>query len=87
MIVSRKTNTKVDTYKGLTYEYMENYIKKHDDAQMSIMNEYLTLRGKSDEAKEKLLNPHSYNEMKKWFLNKFSEIDEFRAKYDKLVAA
>ena len=87
VIVSRKTNTKVDTYKGLTYEYMENYIKKHDDAQMSIMNEYLTLRGKSDEAKEKLLTPHSYNEMKKWFLKKFSEIDEFRAKYDKLVAA
>ena len=54
---------------------------------MSIMNEYLTLRGKSDEAKENLLAAYSYNEMKKWFLTKFSEIRKFREECDKLVAA
>ena len=62
-------------------------IKSHDDANKTIMAEYLTLRGKSDEAKENLLEAYTYNEMKKWFLKKFSEIDEFRAKCDKLIAA
>ena len=42
-----KANPKKDTYKGLTYKFMEDYIQKHDDAEQSIMAEYLTLRGQS----------------------------------------
>ena len=52
--VTRKTTTKKNTYKGLTYEYMEMYIQKHDDVEKSIMAEYLMLRGKTDEAEEAL---------------------------------
>lgn len=84
--VSRKSATKKDSYKGLTYEYMENYIKTHDDGK-TIMAEYLMLRGLSDEAKENLVEAHSYSEMKKWFLNKFSAIREFHENCAKLVAA
>ena len=29
---TRKVTTQRETYKGLTYEYMEKYIKAHDDA-------------------------------------------------------
>ena len=39
-------------YAGLDYDYMEKYIKAHDDDKQSIINEYLMLRGKSDDALE-----------------------------------
>lgn len=85
--VTRKTTTKKNTYKGLTYEYMEMYIEKHDDDDQSIMAEYLNLRGLSDEAKENLMEAHSYIEMKKWFLKKYPTIREFHENCAKLVAA
>ena len=87
VVVKSSRSKKKDSMKGLTYEYMEKYIKGHDDDQGSIMKEYENLRAISDEAKEACADAASYGEIKKWFLNKFSEIDEFRAKYDKLVAA
>ena len=40
------------SFKGLTYEYMEKYISKHDGENNSIMKEYMTLRGMTDEAEE-----------------------------------
>lgn len=85
--VSQKPATKKNTFKGLTYEYMEMYIEKHDDADKTIMAEYLMLRGLSDEAKENLMEAHSYIEMKKWFLNKFSAIRDFHENCAKLIAA
>ena len=33
-----------ESYKGLTYEYMENYIKLHDDQEETIMKEYKEMR-------------------------------------------
>ncbi|MCI7096261.1 MAG: hypothetical protein MR939_03580 [Clostridiales bacterium] len=85
--VSQKPAAKKNTYKGLTYDYMEMYIQMHDDEKKSIMAEYLMLRGLSDEAKENLVEAHSYIEMKKWFLNKFPAIREYHENCAKLVAA
>ena len=85
--VSQKPATKKNTFKGLTYEYMEMYIQKHDDENESIMAEYLNLRGLSDEAKENLMEAHSYIEMKKWFLKKYPTIREFHENCAKLTAA
>jgi hypothetical protein len=85
--VSRKAPTQKDSYKGLTYSYMEAYIKAHDDAQQSIMAEYEMLRGLSDEAKEALAEACSYLEMKEWFLKKFPAIAEFHKKREALLAA
>ena len=36
----RKVNTQRETYKGLTYAYMEKYIAAHDDEACTIMAEY-----------------------------------------------
>ena len=47
-----KTKEAKNIYAGLDYDYMEKYIKAHDDDKQSIMNEYLMLRGKSDDALE-----------------------------------
>ena len=85
--VSRKTTGKKETFKGLTYEYMELYIQKHDDEEKSIMAEYLMLRGKTDEAEEALAESFTYLEMKDWFLKKFPAIASFHEARAKLMAA
>jgi len=85
--VTRKTTTKKNTYKGLTYEYMEMYIEKHDDEDKSIMAEYLMLRGMTDEAEEALAESFTYLEMKDWFLKKFPAIASFHEARAKLLAA
>ena len=86
-IISRKAPAKKESYKGLTYSYMENYIKAHDNEKKSIMAEYEMLRGMSDEAKEALADPCSYMEMKDWFLKKFPAIAEFHKKREAALAA
>lgn len=87
VVVSRKTTTKKDTFKGLTYSYMEIYIKAHDDDQHSIMAEYEMLRGISEAAKEALAEPCSYNEVKTWFLKTYPAIANFHKMREELVSA
>ena len=87
MTVSRKASGQKESYKGLTYSYMENYIKNHDDEKKSIMAEYEMLRGMSAEAQEVLAETCSYIEMKAWFLKKFPAIAEFHKKREMLLAA
>ena len=86
-VITRKT-TKSDkpSYKGLTYEYMEKYILAHDDEEQTIMNEYLELRGMTDEAEDALADSFTYQEMKDWFLNKFPAIADFHQKREELLA-
>ena len=85
--VSRKASSQKESYKGLTYSFMENYIKNHDDEKKSIMAEYEMLRGMSAEAQEVLAETCSYIEMKAWFLKKFPAIAEFHKKREMLLAA
>ena len=86
VIVARKSAEKKDIYKGLTYSYMEKYINAHDDAEEK-MKEYKNLRGLSDEAKEALAEPCSYNEIRAWFLNAYPAIAKFHEDRAKLLAA
>ena len=85
--VSRQASGQKESYKGLTYSYMENYIKTHDDEKKTIMTEYEMLRGMSAEAQEALAEACSYTEMKAWFLKKFPAIAEFHKKREMLLAA
>jgi len=72
-------------YKGLTYSYMEKYIKAHDDEKQSIMAEYLTMRGETDEADEALATSANYQQMKNWFLEKFPAVAAFHDKRAELI--
>lgn len=85
--ITRKSTAKKESYKGLTYGYMETYIQKHDDEKQSIMAEYKMLRGLTEEAEEVLAESFSYQEMKDWFLKKFPAIAEFHKKREALLAA
>ena len=84
-VVKAASKASKNTYKGLTYEYMEKYIKAHDDKEQSIMSEYLTMRGETDEADEALATSANYQEMKKWFLEKFPAVAEFHKTRAELI--
>lgn len=86
VIAKHKTSSK-KFYKGLTYKYMEAYIEKHDDEKKSIMQEYLNLRGKTEEAEDAMAESVGYLEMKDWFLKKFPAIEEFHKMREALLSA
>ena len=69
-----KRNLDKETYKGLTYAYMERYIESHEDAD-EIMAEYRELRLIS----ECHGKARRYPAIKKWFLEKYPEIETFGA--------
>lgn len=74
-----KTSTKsVDHLKGLTYEYMENYIKSHNE---ELLVEFYELCGKDENGKKINFGVKlSYGEVRMWFLEQFPEIENFEAR-------
>lgn len=78
VVVTTKTvKTQRETYKGLTYAYMEKYIKAHDDAEETIWTEYMMYRGTPINPADELPVAYTYNQMKVWFLAKYEEIAKF----------
>ena len=75
--VTRTVKTQRETYKGLTYAYMEKYIKSHDDAEETIWREYMIYRGTPIDPADELPVAYNYNQMKTWFLGKYKEIAKF----------
>ena len=71
-VVTRTTKKKEETYKGLTYKYMENYIKDHDN-EGKIMAEFKIMTGQTKDSMKK----GSYVEVKKWFLGIYEEFEKF----------
>ena len=70
-----KKNTEKETYAGLTYAFMEDYIITHETGakQQEVMEEYEELRlVASCHSKG-----HRYPAIKRWFLAKYPEITEF----------
>ncbi len=63
-----KRNPNKECYKGLTYQYMENYIRTHHEERME---EFQELRLISE------CHSIRYPTIKKWFLETFPEIAEF----------
>ena len=86
-VIARAATKKSCDYKGLTYAYMEKYIKAHDNDKHTIMAEYEDLRGESDAAKDVLADSFTYQEIKNWFLNRFPEIEQFHTNRQNLLAA
>lgn len=78
-IVIVKTNTKsVDHLKGLTYEFMESYIKDHKE---ELLTEFYELCGKDKNGKKlKFGVSFTYGEVRMWFLEQFPEIENFEAR-------
>lgn len=80
---ARKSNK--PSYKGLTYEYMENYILTHDNDEQSIMKNFKMLCGESDEAEAAVSTAASYLAIRKWFLNTYPAFEAFHTKREELL--
>ena len=68
-----KKNPQKESYRGLTYAYMEQYILAHDTTG-EMMEFYKELRMRA------LCHSIRYAHIKKWFLEVYPEIDDFSPK-------
>lgn len=68
-----RKNPQKESYRGLTYAYMEHYILTHDKSG-EIMKIYEELRLRA------LCHSIRYAHIKKWFLEIYPEIDDFSTK-------
>ncbi len=75
-----KAKEQKNAFAGLDYDYMEKYIKAHDDEEKTIMAEYQMLRGESEEAKAIHARSASFLEIRSWFLKTFPAIEAFYTK-------
>ena len=80
-VVLRTTTKKPSksSMKGLTYDFMEKYIKTHDKTKMK---EYMELRGLDDKSIEYGLGSLDRSDIVEWFLGEFKEIRAFHEKRD-----
>jgi hypothetical protein len=93
ILIKAPAKRKVE-FRGLTYEYMVTYIKKHGDENGEIMaefNDLIALDKKNKVEGAEHLEAAGYLDVKKWFLAKFPEIKEYKEqhaeKVQKILAA
>ena len=75
-------------FRGLDYDYMRNYIQKHDDEDGTIMAEFNDLIAQDkEEGKEgfERAKAANYAQVKKWFLKKFPAIKQYKEDHQKKV--
>ena len=78
-----KSAKKVDRFKGLDYNYMEDYIKSHKSELLEIFYE---LRGLDKDGKKVgMAAAATYGEIKMWFLTQFPEIEKMGEKVNKII--
>ncbi len=70
-VVVRAIKTKKDTLKGLNYDFMKQYIERHDDENNTNMIEFVKRTVKNNDN----VKTDTYGEVKKWFLETYPEIN------------
>ncbi len=69
----KAVKSKKETFKGLTFDYMESYINANDDYEMR--KKFLQLRGlNEDGSKIEMAEAASYGKIKEWFLENHKEL-------------
>ena len=87
-VVTVAQKTAKPKFKGLDYEYMENYIAKHDNEDKTIMKTFLGMRGIGDTDEQKVMQAESYGVIKKWFLEQYPVFDNtIKARKEQLKQA
>ncbi len=68
----KTASRKADCFKGLTFGYMESYIKSHND---ELLGNFFILCGKNENGEaQEFAAAATYGEIKKWFLGQFPEL-------------
>lgn len=76
-IVTKNAPKKKDTYKGLTYTYMAQYIETHTKSGDVRRTEFAQMSGYVNGVKIAFAETATYGEVKAWFLLRFPEIEEY----------
>lgn len=85
-VVVKTPASKRDNFKGLTRDFMKDYILKHDDEEHSVMAEFNTLCGLDDKGEKKgFAAVASYGELRMWFLNTFPELRDMQSTVDTIM--
>lgn len=80
-VVTRSAKRRNDTFKCLTFPYMEKYIKSHGEENLI---EFYTLCGRDAQGnkimldRNKMIEHASYIEVKEWFLKTYPEIKQYQ---------
>ena len=83
-VVIRTVSKKADSFKGLTFAYMENYIKTKNDEDN--LRTFYTLCGKTEEGKDQDFGARaSYGEVRKWFLDTYEEVKKYSSKINDIL--
>ena len=70
-----KASKSRDNMKGLDANYMEKYIKAHDDEEHTVLKEFYSLRGLDENGKKIDFAPVApYGTLKQWFLTYYPEV-------------
>ena len=81
-----KTSKSKDNMKGLTTDYMEKYIKEHDDEDKTMLKEFYSLRGLDENGKKKqFAQAVPYGILKQWFLTYFPEVADMNNTIDEIL--
>lgn len=76
-IVTKNAPKKKDTYKGLTYTYMAQYIETHTKSGDVRRTEFAQMSGYVNGVKIAFAETATYGEVRTWFLLRFPEIKEY----------
>ena len=85
VVVKSSSRKNKDSFKGLTYEYMEKYISLHDPENV-IMGDFKILRGINEDDPEMMTASASFKEIREWFFVTYPEIAEFQKKRENILA-
>ena len=81
----RSNRNNKESYKGLTFDFMENYIKTHSENKEEDLKALRQMTGKVNDGE--LENKKCYPDIKKWFLSKFDELRVERENLNKAIPA
>lgn len=82
-----KASKSRDNMKGLDTNYMERYIKAHDDEEHSILKEFYSLRGLDENGKKIDFAPVApYGTLKQWFLTYYPEVGKMSETVNEILA-
>lgn len=88
IVIVKSSAKKGDHFKGLTYDYMKNYIENHDTEDQSVMAVFNELCGRDENGKKlEMAAAASYGEVKMWFLTQYPEIEKMNENVNKIIEA
>lgn len=77
-VITKAARRNTDGFKGLTFEYMEKYIKEHSE-EKDLLAEFYKKCGRNENGENiDFFKGEPYGKIKKWFLEQYPIFQEYR---------